>query len=172
MLNPAQQALTDDYLALLAKTGEDRDWIGIDFDAGHIGADHFAMNDDGIWEMINSDRGNQYIVERFLDRSDLMFTLCSIGTWEAAKYEVEAPPNTHWHMLEELYFAQQLEWMSRIDERWGQRLKGRRQKMLRLRAQEKPWDTGETRRARAYEIGAYIFSALLFIFCAWFFWPL
>ena len=46
-MNEQEQRLTDEYLALLAKTGLDAKWPAIEFHPGHNGGEHVEFNADG-----------------------------------------------------------------------------------------------------------------------------
>lgn len=122
-MDDQEQALTDEYLALLGQTGLDAKWPAIEFDAGHYGGEHVAFNRDGSTSLIRSDRGQEYETERFKDRRKLLAALCRGATWEVAKYDIQAPPDTHTHEQQEMIHERQVELLRRIDPQWADETK-------------------------------------------------
>lgn len=120
-MGPQEQALTDHYLALLAKTGEDFDWPGIPFHPHHDGNEHVEFNEDGSWTTMVTDRGHEYQHARYTDIHELMFSLCAIATWEAALVSV-SEPEMHAHELEDRTVRKQAELLRRIDPNWAHRV--------------------------------------------------
>lgn len=119
-MDPQEQALTDHYLALLAKTGEDFEWPGIPFHPYHDGNEHVEFNEDGSWTTMVTDRGHESQHQRFTDIHELMFGLCARATWMAAQASVDEP-NLHAHEFYDRTAKKQAELLRRIDPKWAQR---------------------------------------------------
>jgi len=128
-----EQALTDRYLGLLARTGQDFAWPAIPFSPGHEGDAHVAFNADGSWSTIVTDRGQEYGERRYDDMHELMFGLCARATWAAALREVDAA-GIGARALEERAQALQVELMGRIDPAWSRRLRRSYAEWSRTRA--------------------------------------
>lgn len=128
-----EQALTDRYLGLLARTGRDFTWPPIPFAPGHEGDAHVAFNDDGSWTTIVTDRGHEYGERRYDDMHELMFDLCARATWAAALQEVDAA-GIGARALEERAQALQVELMGRIDPAWSRELQRNYAKSRKVRA--------------------------------------
>ena len=158
-MDEQEQQLTDEYLALLAKTGLDAKWPAIEFTPGHYGGEHVAFNQDGSTSMIRSDRGQEYEVERYKDRYKLLAALCSGATWEVAKYDVQAPPNTHTHELQEMTHTRQVELLGRIDPQWADECKHNWRKWCKVRDRMYAQDIKRDREGK-------ISVVLLYLFCA------
>lgn len=146
-MDPREQALTDHYLDLLARTGEDFAWPPIQFVPGHDGSEHIEFNEDGSWTTLVTDRGREYGHRTCTDRHDLMFGLCARATWEAASQQVREP-DLHARVLQQRTQARQVELMGRIDPKWAGQLERNYRKWHRVQARMDATDAIEDRLNR------------------------
>lgn len=162
-MDPREQTLTDHYLDLLARTGEDFAWPRIEFAPGHEGGEHVEFNEDGSWTTVVSDRGHEYHQQNYTDRHELMFSLCARATWEAALAQV-CVTGLDARAREQRIQARQIELMGRIDPKWSGRLERNYQKWRRVQARMDADDAIRDRLNRKSEIMGY----LVYLFCALF----
>lgn len=160
-MDPREQALTDHYLDLLARTGEDFAWPPIEFAPGHEGGEHVEFNEDGSWTTLVTDRGQEYHHQHYTDRHELMFGLCARATWDAAREQVREP-DLDARERERRTQARQAELMGRIDPEWSGRLARNYQKWRQVQARMDAADAIQGKLNRKGQIMVY----LLYLFCA------
>ena len=168
-MDPRARALTDHYLGLLARTGEDVAWPAIEFVPGHEGGEHVEFNEDGTWTTIVTDRGQAYRHKHYTDRHDLMYGLCARATWQAALQQVREP-GLDARALEQRTQARQVELMGRIDPAWSGRLERNYQKWRRVRARMDVTDAIEDRLNRKGQILVFLICALVLGLAVWLVW--
>jgi hypothetical protein len=159
-MDPRARALTDHYLDLLARTGEDFAWPPIEFVPGHEGSEHVEFNEDGSWTTLVTDRGQEYRHRNYTDRHDLMFSLCARATWEAALEQVREP-ELDARVLEQRTQARQVELMGRIDPEWSGQLERNYRKWRRVRVRMDATDAIEDRLNWKGQIMVYLICALV-----------
>lgn len=159
-MNSRKQTLTDHYLGLLSRTGEDYSWPGIQFTPSHDGDEHVEFNEDGAWTTVVTDRGQEYRKERYTDLHDLMFGLCARATSYAARQGVREP-GLHAHELEDRTQARQVDLMRRIDPEWAKRMKQNYAKWRKVRARMVASDAARERLDRISVRMVYLVCALI-----------